>query len=1053
MSHHVRWTAQKIAQRLSLITPLAHRLRQPLAPFRLHVLANPAEPPPLDADISAWPVVEPESYWLPPKTNFLLRGAFSVPPEWDAESRVALHLPIGDAQDFSHPEALAYIDGVPYASADRHHVEIWLPDNVRDGQMHQLALHGWTGQYREGRLYMRECAVVLIHQPTRDFIAAARVALDVARHLGDNDPAKARIFNALDSAFTTLDTRDPLGTDAFYASVPDALATLTRGVSAAGAPLDVDIIGIGHAHIDVAWLWTLDQTVRKTGRTFSNVLRLMEDFPEYRFSQSQPQLYQYAEQHYPELFAQIKARVEEGRWEPMGGTWVEPDCNCIGAESLARQFLLGRGYFRRHFGDVDTPVLWLPDTFGYSWALPQLIKLAGMKYFITHKMSWNQYNQMPNQLLWWQGLDGTRVLTHFLTTTEGSEYLPYSTTYNGLMNATEIFGTWENFRQKETHNELITAYGYGDGGGGPTREMLENLGRFANHAGAPRVRAGTLAEYMDRIDREVSGSLPVWNGEFYLEYHRGTYTSQARTKRNNRKSEFLLHDAEFLATYAALNTDYEYPHDTLRQAWELVCLNQFHDILPGSSIGEVYVDSARDYTTIRWIGEAVRDEALAALMMTLPSDAAVVAVNPSPFATQSVVLLPEQLAADLVTADGYRCTTQAVDGGTLIGLSGVPAHGMIWLREQANTAQDDSAPTAGVTVHSCDDGSIVLENELLRVEINTNGDISSVYSKTASREALAPNTVGNALMAFEDRPMNYDAWDIDIFYEDRAEKLNGVEHITITETGPLRASVEIVRTYRSSTIRQVIHLYANSQRLDFDTVVDWREQHILLKAAFPVDILSPVATFDVQWGNVQRPTHRNTSWDWARFETCAHKWVDLSEGNFGVALLNDCKYGHDVHENVMRLSLIKSATRPDPNADQGEHRFTYSLYPHDGEWRGSGVVEAAYSLNNPLIVRRVPAHQTAADSVLEPLVAASPANVIVETIKQAEDGNGVIVRLYENERKRGRVVVQTSFDIAEASIVNLLEEPMESLAAAGSREVTFDIKPYQIVTLRLVPVA
>ncbi|MBI5961329.1 MAG: alpha-mannosidase, partial [Chloroflexi bacterium] len=630
MYHHVYWTPQKIAQRLSLIAPLVYRQRQPLPPFGYIRLSSPLEVPPIgpDVDDSQWQTIPPNSYWGTWMTDFILRSRFQSPAGWDADHPVALFLPIGNAGDFSHPEVLAYIDGEPYAAADRHHHEIRLPRRWCDGKSHLLALHGWTGLggYESSepgtKLFMRECAVVQIDQPTRAFVAAAHNALEVAEQLSDNDPVKARLYNALNAAFKALDTRDPLGTAAFYDSVPPALSVLKAEIEAAGAPMDADVIAVGHAHIDVAWLWTLGQTRRKAGRTFSTVLRMMEEFPGYTFSQSQPQLYQYVEESYPEIFAQIKQRVQEGRWELIGGTWVEPDINAIGAEALARQFLLGRTYFHDHFGDVDTPVLWLPDTFGYSWALPQLIKQAGMKYFITHKMSWNQYNRMPHQILWWQGIDGTRVLTHFLTTPSGGEFLPHSTTYNGNVSAAEIVGTWENFTQKELHNELLTAYGYGDGGGGPTREMIQNIDNLANHPGAPRVRPGTVREFMQRIENELSDQLPVWNGEFYLEYHRGTLTSQGSTKRNNRKNEFLLHDAEFVAAWAALATGYRYPHDVLTAAWRLLCLNQFHDILPGSSIGPVYADSQRDHQQIRELGEQVREEALAALAQILPPQTA-----------------------------------------------------------------------------------------------------------------------------------------------------------------------------------------------------------------------------------------------------------------------------------------------------------------------------------------------------------------------------------------------------------------------------------------------
>jgi alpha-mannosidase len=1050
LSHKVRWTQLKITQRLTLIAPLVYRQRHPLPNFRYTTLLNPLDTPSVgpDVDDSLWETILPNTYWGTWITDFVLRTTFEIPADWDASVPVALYLPLGESGDFSHPETLAYIDGQAYAAADRHHQEVLLPNSLRDGQSHQLALHGWTGlggwenSDMKTKLFMRECAVVQIDAPTREFIALARVTLDVANHLGENDQIKGLLYNALDEAFNILDTRDPLGTEAFYESVPTALETLKRGTAIAGNPMNVDIVGVGHAHIDVAWLWTLGQTIRKSGRTFSTVLRLMEQHPGYTFSQSQPQLYQYTQEYYPEIFAQIKERVKEGRWELMGGTWVEPDCNAIGSESLARQFLLGRNYFRKHFGNVDTPVLWLPDTFGYSCALPQLIKQAGMKYFITHKMSWNQYNQMPNQLLWWQGLDGTRVLTHFLTTPSDWVYLPHATTYNGLVNAAEVFGTWNNFRQKETHNELITAYGYGDGGGGPTREMLENIEQLGNFPGAPRVRYGTVREFMERVEHDVAERLPLWNGEFYLEYHRGTYTGQARNKRNNRKSEFLLHDAEFLAAWAALATDYQYPYEDVNKAWKLICLNQFHDILPGSSIEAVYIDSDKDYEMIRELGEKIRESASEALSRTLPAGSAVMVVNSTSFAGTRIGFLAGD-SRPLVDANGVAVQIQSVQGGTLVEVPNLQPYSVTALAETASA----QTPSGGLLSATQSGEQTILENSRLRVEFNAAGSITRLYDKTAEREVLPPGEHGNVLIAFEDRPLNFDAWDIDIFYEDRMEIVEQVDSLSITEQGSLRTALEIVRRYRSSTIRQKVYLYLNSNRLDFDTWIDWHEHHILLKVAFPVDILSPTATFDVQWGNVERATHRNTSWEMARFETCAHKWADLSEGNYGVALLNDCKYGYDVLDNVMRLSLLKSATSPDPNADQGEHRMTYSILPHSGDWR-TDVVPAAYDLNDPLILRRADggAVKTFAPSSL---VAVDVPNVIIETVKMAEDGNGLIVRLFENERSRSRVKITLGFTLVGAYSCNLLEENERELPIDGN-VVQLDITPYQIQTLRLI---
>ncbi len=1048
MKHHIYWTPQKIAGRLVLIEPLEYRHKHPIPAFKYRTLPDPDTHPPIHEDTSSWETIAPDTYWGTWFTDFIMRSSFEVPTDWDSDAPIALYLPLGDAGDFSHPEALAYINGKAYASADRHHHEILLPEAVKDGNTHELALHGWTGIGGFGtdepmtKLFMRQCAVVQVHQPTRDFIARVRIALEIARLLDDNHPAKGRILNVLDAAFNVLDTRDPLGTSAFYDSVQPALDTLVQGLAQAGDPLDVNIIGIGHAHIDVAWLWQLAHTRRKCERTFSNVLRLMEQYPDYHFSQSQPQLYKYTQQNAPEIFEGIKQRVKEGRWEIMGGTWVEPDCNATGPESLARQFLLGRRYFRENFGDVDTPVLWLPDTFGYSWALPQLIKQAGMDYFITHKMSWNQYNQMPHQFTWWQGIDGTKVLTHFLTTPLGSELLPYSTTYNATVSGQEVMGTWENFRQKDAYNELIIAYGYGDGGGGPTREMIENVHSFQSMPGAPRVRPGTVREFMDRALASAGDHLPTWNGEFYLELHRGTLTSQARTKWHNRKSEFLLHDAEFLATMAAQLTDYSYPTEAFNKAWELVCLNQFHDILPGSSITPVYVDSNADYAHVRRLAEMARDEAINALAKNAPSGTQVLAINPTTFAGTRIGVLAGKPPGGLVdTRSNTPLKLQQVENGTLIDLPGLPAFSVLPLTT-GDSADNSTTLAATETAEQ-----VIIENDLIRYTFAKNGDISSIYDKDAEREVLAAGQVGNQLLGMEDRPMAWDAWDVDIFYDDRVEKIEGVEAIKLVETGPLRAALRVKRRYRSSSITQTIYVYHNSKRIDFATNVDWHEQHILLKVAFPVDILSPTATFDIQWGNVERTTHRNTSWDWGAFETAAQKWADLSEGNYGVALLNDSKYGYDIYDNVMRLSLLKSATMPDPQADQGEHIMTYSLLPHTADWR-NGVAEQAYDLNDPVILRTVT--EANGNAGAQSLITVNRPNVIVETIKQAEDGNGIIVRLYENERNRGPVTIKAGFDLKAAYHCNLLEEDEAQLETTDN-SISLTVRPYQIATLRLVP--
>ncbi len=1048
MLHKMRWTAQKIAQRLALIERLAYRQRVTLPPFRFTALPDPdpgpVQPPPvgLEVDDSGWPLLEFNRYWAGADINFVLRGAFQVPAEWDAAWPVALYLPLGEPGSFSHPEALIYIDGAPYAACDRHHQEVLLAEGWRDGQRHALGLHGWTGRWPEPhRLFLGPCELVQPDPLTRDFAAAARVALGVVGVLDENEPARGYLLNTLNEAFNLLDTLEPLGA-AFYDSVTPALDVLRQGIAQAGPPLAVSVSAAGHAHIDVAWLWTLGQTRRKAGRTFHTVTRLMEQFPGYHFVQSQPQLYDYVRQDYPALFAAIKELVAAGRWEPLGGMWVEADCNISGPESLARQFLLGRTFFRQHFGaGAESPVLWLPDVFGYAWSLPQLIRLAGLEYFFTIKIGWNQYNRLPYDSFWWQGLDGTRVLTHFSTANwPGSQ----GGSYNCGATPGETLGAWVNFQQKESQQDILMSFGYGDGGGGPTREMLENLRELAAFPAMPQVRQRPVRDFFRDLEAHSGEKLPTWNGELYLEIHRGTYTTQSRNKRANRKSEFLLHDAEFLAALAAqLDAGFTYPAERLRRAWELVCLNQFHDIIPGSSIHAVYVDSQRQYAEVGEIGVSVRDAALAAVAEK--TGAALIVVNPTSFARGDLAFWPWHIepAHRLERPDGQPVLTQPADNGTWISAGDLPPYSVTPLRMTEGIA---GVPETGLSA-----APSLLENRYVRVELNGAGDITRIYDKVAAREVLAPGAVGGQMQAFEDRPLNWDAWDVDIFYDDRVWLAEPADSVRVIETGPLRATLEVRRRILNSAYVQRIALAYNSPRIDFETHMDWRERHVLLKAAFPVDILSPTATFEIQWGSVERPTHRNTSWDWARFETAAQKWVDLSEGGYGVSLLNDCKYGHDLRDNVMRISLLRSPTEPDPQADQGEHTFCYSLLPHVGRC-DARTAAAAYALNDPLLVAegKSAAFAAAPTPLLHSLIACDSPNVIIETVKQAEDGAGLIIRLYESQRQRGPVTLTAGFPIKAAWRASLLEENQDSISTRGS-SLSLNLRPFEIVTLRLLP--
>ena len=1047
MKHAQRFTLDKIKRRLELIAPAVTSASQELPEFRFLEIASPEQTAFVGAgvDTSGWQVIEPHSYWGRRQANFVLRTTFAIPEAWDPELPTALYLPLGDAGDFSHPEALVYIDGESLAACDRHHQEISLPKRFLDGKTHSLALQGWTGlggshlADDRTRLYMRPCALVQIHPQASTFYRRASVAFETALHLKEDDPVRGRLLNILDETFSLLDTRDPLDSR-FYDSIAAAAKNLDNGIRSAGAPMDVTVHAAGHAHIDVAWLWTLGQTRQKAARTFHTVLRYMEQFPEYRFTQSQPQLYEYVRQDFPELFSAIRARALEGRWETIGGMWIEADCNLTGAEALARQFLLGRSFFKEHFGDgAESPVLWLPDVFGYAWALPQLIRLAGLKYFMTIKIGWNQYNRLPYDTFWWQGIDGSKVLTHFSTTPEpGSRY---GSTYNSKANPEAALGTWRNFLQKESHSDLLMAYGYGDGGGGPTREMIENIEQMADFPGLPKVQFDSVRSFFEAIDPPDPAEYPTWNGELYLEYHRGTYTTQARNKRANRKAEFALHDAEFLSTLATLFAEAHYPRTDFTALWRTVCLNQFHDIIPGSSIGEVYVESQTQYAEVFERAAGIRRNALEALAGA--AGAPVLVVNPSPFNQAGPVFI----AGDRTLSEDERVLpSQPVEGGRIVQTAILPPHSLASLE----TAEPQEIAVPFSAAAFIENGNVVLENALVRAVFDERGDLVRFYDRLAKRDVLQSGAIGNEFQAFEDRPLNWDAWDIDIFYEDKRWGPDPAETVEIIEAGPLRAKLRIRRRILSSSYTQEISLDHNSAALTVKTDIHWVERHVLLKVAFPVEILAPHATYEIQWGSVQRPTHRNTSWDWARFETCAQKWVDLSEGDYGVSLINDCKYGHDVHENVLRLSLLRSPTSPDPEADQGSHTFTYQLLPHRGPL-SEETLAAAYALNDPLIVHEtehVVERAPRRPALREPIFSTGGSSLVIETVKIAEDGDGVIVRLFESRRRRGTMPLDCAYAIREAWVTNLLEESEEQLVIENGKLV-LAVRPFQIITLRL----
>ena len=787
----------------------------------------------------------------------------------------------------------------------------------------------------------------------------------------------ADILRALERAADALDPDDVAGT----AAATRAVLAPVLSVPASGAAHRA--IAVGHAHIDSAWLWPVRETKRKCARTFSNVLDLMDRDPDFTFACSSAQQYAWIRDEYPSIFARIKQRVAEGRWIPVGGMWVESDTNLPGGEALARQFVAGKRFFLEEFG-IDTPEAWLPDSFGYTGALPQIVRAAGSKWFVTQKPSWNETNVIPHTSFHWEGIDGSRILTH----------LPPADTYNSDVSPADLHRGERQNKERGTANTSMLLYGFGDGGGGPTREMVAAAHRQHDLDGSPRVDLGTPAQVFEQLEQELP--VPgVWSGEMYLEFHRGTYTSQIRTKQGNRHSEHLLREAELWAATAAVRLGLDYPYEQLEEAWHTVLLQQFHDILPGSSIAWVYENAEENYRLVAETLEGLIGDATTALAGG-STDGTVVRFNASPVAAGDATAL----------------------GGSL-----------------------GSEPEAVPPVRSGD--HFVFDTGAVVATVDAAGHVVSFVEHATGRDAIAPGTVAAEYTVFRDTPNQWEAWDID-----RAYQRNG-NALSATSVSVEGDSLVVVRPVGSSTVTTRYSAVAGQPELTIETEVDWHEQQKLLKLAFPLDVRASVASSEIQFGHIDRPTHQNTSWDFARFETSAHRWVHVAEPGFGVAVANDSTYGHDITRStradggtttLVRESLLRGPTFPDPHADQGHHVFRTVLRV------GESVLDAAdsgYRLNLP--VRTV-----AGSASVSPLVVVSSPQVFVEAVKLAEDRSGdVIVRLYEGLGGRATDVgVDFGFDVASVAQVDLLERPLGTSWDAGS-PVSLTLRPFEIVTLRV----
>lgn len=964
-----------------------------------------------------------------PGTHYWFRSRVTIPQDFAGKSVwLRIHTQIEEWDDGKNPQFLVFINGQVVQGADMNHREVLLSRQAQGGQTLDVDIQAYTGTLHREFAFLADLYV--LDEKINHLYYDLLVPLQAFPRMEEDSKLRLDLRTVLNDTINLLDLRQPYSQE-FYASLRQAQAHITRELyEKMGGWDQVVATCIGHTHIDVAWWWTVAQTREKVVRSFATVLKLMEEYPNYKFMSSQPVLYYFLKQRYPELYEKIKQRVAQGRWETEGGMWLEADCNLTSGESLVRQFLYGKRFFREEFGQ-DSKILWLPDVFGYSGALPQIMKKSGVDYFMTTKLAWNQINRIPNDTFLWRGIDGSEVLTHLITTLGVGQNPKESffTTYNGMLHPDAIMGGWERYQNKEINNDILISYGYGDGGGGPTRQMLETSQRMEQGIrGIPKVRQETARTYFDQLNRRVKDNrrLETWEGEFYFEYHRGTYTSMARNKRGNRKSELAMMDLE---TLGVLSGDYPAQADT--RLWrDVILLNQFHDILPGSSIAEVYDVTRQEYAALE---QEVSGLIQARLEALAGAGDGVTVFNTLGFARSDVVRLGQLSAQALEDGAGRRYPVQQTAAGAVAYLENLPAKGYVTLRRA-----EGQAPSPFLRR---DD--FHLETPYYSVTLDGKGRFASLFDKEHDRELMKPGTLGNLLRVYEDKPIYYDNWDIDRYYTEKHYDVEDLHSLAWTEDGPVQTTLELCYGFCGCTLRQRIHFYANTRRIDFETVVDWKLHQHLLKAEFPLDIHTDEATFDVQFGNVTRKVHTNTSWDKARFESCGQKWMDYSEGHYGVSLLNDCKYGHSVLEGVVALTLIKSGVEPNPNADVETHRFTYALYPHGETWKQAGTVRESYKLNQPAYV--LPA---GTPGKTYSYAAVDKSNVILETVKQAEDGQGTILRLYECENARTKFTLTVPPTTTQACITNLLEEPQQPLTVTNG-QIPCTIHPYEILTIRI----
>jgi alpha-mannosidase len=1000
-----------------------------------------------------WEDYEPDRAWRSLNSYRWLRTTITIPEEMD-NRHVEFRITTGrEGQwDATNPQMLFYINGEIIQGVDVNHREVTIAQSAKAGEGYDIAMLMYSGSVPGDLVIKTE--LVVIDDRVKKLYYDMLIPLQSAKLIKHTDEdSYMKILKLLQSAADTLDLRRAYS-ESFYDSISRAEDILYNNFYSRENNTCPVVSAIGHTHIDIAWLWTVAQTREKAVRSFSTVLRLMDQYPEYKFMSSQPLLYQYVKEKAPELYSKIRQRVKEGRWEVDGAMWLEADCNVTGGESLVRQILKGHKFIKDEFG-CESSCLWLPDAFGYSAALPQILKKSRIPYFMTTKIAWNQYNQLPNDTFMWKGIDGSQVFVFMPTTCDYEKNaglnISFSdtrntTTYTGIVNPNMTLGTYKRFQNKDLTEDTIMLFGFGDGGGGPTKEMLESAERLKyGIPGIPRIKQEFERDFFDRTYNKIAGlpQMPTWNGELYFEYHRGTLTSMAKNKKFNRKNELLYTQLE-TASCMAGEQEYTYPQEAIEKGWDVLLQNQFHDILPGTCIEQVYDQTDREYDEIEKTGEyELRRAACAAARHVDTENNSIVVVNTQGYNRNDVVEvkgLEDRSIAYITDEQGTCYDVQKTEAGEYIFFAeNIPSMGVKAYKYVPGKGTEQKK--------SSWDGSF--ENDYLKVKFNDQMEIVSLFEKSTEKELIMEGERGNRLLTYEDRPMNWDNWDIDVYYKRKSYEKDWCSKPEIVEDGPVRLVLEYRFGFQESVICQRVILYRNMPRIDFATKADWREHHVLLRVDFPVDINTTRAAYEIQFGNVERETTCNNSWDSAKFETCGHKWADMSENNCGISLMNDCKYGYGIKNGHMSLTLIKSGTYPNKNADIGKHEFIYSIYPHAGRWQDAETVEQAYNLNVPLVSVLQDKNKAVSPLNNNSFLSCNKDNCFIEVVKKSEDGNGLIVRMYENKNSQVKAKLTAGRPLKEAYECNLLEENENKL---NVDECAFEciFKPYEIKTFRIV---